>query len=273
MDTERKWAAITPKAFTATGGQYGQISIASTVGFKVKQKVQIKGASLLTLQLEIKAVNSDTSLEVGPVGKITERTDLTAYIAGSTIEAPRQDRPSIDIKEHERFVYAEEPIMAKRVIPVDRFGNYFHTGNPIPVQLSDGSINIGVVEANLEVHSTHLDDSPVAGRVHDSIRIGDGVTQAKIDPKNRSFSTNRYEKLLGFLANMNFMKLANPEAIVPSFAGDTATVEYLQAGNVVGRAIARFVDDSDWDITLESYINNDDGSILLDDDGTPLFLD
>ena len=185
MLTERKWAAIAPQAFTANGTQYGVITVASTLDYRVKQKVIIKGDSLLTLtELEVKEVISETQLAVGKLGNITERFDLSAYTtaANSTLEAPRQDRSKINPDVYNRVIFEEEPILANRNILVDRFGRHYHTANPLPVQLSDGAINIGTVQANIEVHSTHLDDSPVAGRVHDSFRLGDGVETAEIKP-------------------------------------------------------------------------------------------
>ena len=139
MNTERKWAAIAPLAFTADGGECGQVTLASTVGFKVKQTVFIKGDPLPDLQLEVKAVQSDTVLEVGAKGNIQDRQDLTLYTtaANSTIEAPRQDRPSIPQKEYERAVYEEEPTMAKRVVPVDKQGNLIDECNPNPVAVQN----------------------------------------------------------------------------------------------------------------------------------------
>ncbi len=186
---------------------------------------------------------------------------------------PKQQVRSINkITEHEH----EDNLDAKRVTWVDKDGNPglgTTPSNPIHAQLSDGSINIGTVNAELEVQLSHIDDDPDSGDVHDSVRIGDGTTEAKIDPLNRSFSTNRYEKLLGLLANANWMKLGDFEEIVPIFAGNVATLEYKQDGAIIGRAICTFVTDSDWNIELERYINESNGDQLLDDDDSFLFLD
>jgi hypothetical protein len=174
MDTERKWEAIAPRAFTANGGQFGTVTVASTVGFKVKQNVIIKGDSLLDLvNLEVKSVLSETLLEVGKKGDIQDRFDLTAYTlaANATIEAPKQDRSKIDIKEHERAVYAEEPIMAKRVIPVDRIGNYFHEGNPFPVKVN------GITIENIDVALSHNGEKPQPNN-GDTVAIGNNKTGA-----------------------------------------------------------------------------------------------
>lgn len=163
MDTERKWEAIAPRVLTSDGGAYGQVDIASTVGFKVKQKVLIKSNTNITLTLEVKQVQSDTRLIVGPQGKINLTSDLTGYLVAdsATIEARIQDRSNIDIKQHERAVYAEEPIMAKRVIPVDRIGKYFSTLNPFPVQVTSsppvGSANTPTItEFTIAAASTEV---------------------------------------------------------------------------------------------------------------------
>ena len=85
----------------------------------------------------------------------------------------------------------------------------------------------------------------------------------------------RYEKLLGLLQNANWMNLANFECIVPSFSadGETITLDYLEGDIIVGQAIFQYTTDFDWSIKLKKYINDDDGSILLDDDDSELFLD
>lgn len=68
----------------------------------------------------------------------------------------------------------------------DENGNPYGPDNPLSVQLSDGSVNIGTVNAELEVQLTHLDNDPDAGDVHDSIRIGDGVEELAINADNEA---------------------------------------------------------------------------------------
>ncbi len=274
---EKRLVAVPPQSFTADGGADGIITIADTRPFKVKQEVILTANTLPNLDdVEVKRVISPTQLAVGPKkGNIDTRTDVSAYTVAlsGAISANEQKRPSIPLEESTRAVYEEEPTVAWRSMLVDKFGREYRPDNPFPVQLSDGSINIGTVNAELEVQLSHKDDYLHPGDIHDSVRIGDGVTEVKVDPQNQSLSTNRYEKLLALLANANWMKLADFDAIVPVFAGDVATLEYKQNGAIIGRAICTFVTDSDWDIVLQRYINDDDGSILLDDDGSYLFLD
>ena len=133
MAIEKKWESIPVRLFVANGGTEGQVTLQSTIDFKVKQRVIIKGLSVPDLHLEVKRVVSETILWVGKPGDIDFRENLSSYLAStSTIEAHEQPRNAIPDKEYERAVYAEEPIVAKRNILVDRLGRYFHSLNPFP---------------------------------------------------------------------------------------------------------------------------------------------
>lgn len=57
----------------------------------------------------------------------------------------------------------------------DENGNPFSPTNPLHVQLSDGSVNIGTVNAELEVQLDHTGANP------DSVQIGDGVETLAIN--------------------------------------------------------------------------------------------
>jgi hypothetical protein len=92
-----------------------------------------------SLSLEVKKVISPTQLMVGPVGaKMTDRQNLSQYTLDKnpTIRAEEQDRPGIPTEQHERAVYAEEPILAKRTIAVDEFGNYYNDQNLFSVNVA-----------------------------------------------------------------------------------------------------------------------------------------
>lgn len=137
MAIEKKWEAIPPRAFTADGGTEGQVSISSTIDFKVKQKVILKANSQSGTLLEVKRVVSETLMIVGLPGNINNKSDISTYTVAdsATIESLEQDRVNIPYQEHENAVYAEEPIVAKRVIQVDRLGRYFHVDNPFPSEI------------------------------------------------------------------------------------------------------------------------------------------
>jgi hypothetical protein len=144
MAIERKWDRIPPRAFALNGGANGSVFLNSTRNFKVKQKVVVSATGLPDLPLEVKRVISPTQLIVGPVSsKMTERQDLSDYLTSinPTIRAEEQDRPGIPTEQHERAVYAEEPIMAKRTISVDEYGNYYNDANPVAIKLPDSTTN------------------------------------------------------------------------------------------------------------------------------------
>lgn len=276
MAIEKAWERVSPRAFTADGTADGIITLPFALDFKVKQRVTLRANTVQSKVVEVKRVLSPTQLKVGPIGFGLDKTEnVSAFTVAlsATVEADEQPRPAIPEREFWRAMFAEEPTVAMRSHLVDYYGRSYEVNNPLPVRLSDGSVNIGTVNAELEVQLSHQDNSPDPGDVHDSVRIGDGVTEAKVDPQNRSFSTNRYEKLLGLLSNANWMKLGDFEAITPIFVGDVATLEYKQDGAVIGRAIFTFVTDSNWNLQLERYVNDADGQPLQDDDGSLLFLD
>lgn len=178
MAFEKVWLAVPAKSFTSNGTAQGVVTVASTKGLYAKQKVFLRGTAQTTTQLEIKRVVSKTQLWVGPI-----KTDIKAYsdisnfttAAASTIEAPEQPRPAIPQVEMDRATFEEEPVVARRVVLVDELGNKYSTDNPLPTQLSDGSINIGTVNAEIEVQLSHVDNDPNFGDVHDSVRVGDGI--------------------------------------------------------------------------------------------------
>lgn len=182
---EKRFASVPPQAFTANGTDRGVITVADTRLFKVKQEVILMASALPNLDtIEVKKVISPTQLMVGPRNPdIRAYTDVSLYTTAalSFIFSNEQKRPSIPMEEFWRAVYEEEPTVALRTMLVDKYGNDYRTENPLPVQLTDGSINIGTVNAELEVQLSHLDDDPNSGDVHDSVRIGDGKDELAVN--------------------------------------------------------------------------------------------
>lgn len=184
MANERLWDSIGPVAFTANGGSDGVVTVASVAGMRVKQLVTIQSNTQQPSQekLEIKKVLSLTKIIVGPVktnGQFMTRANLSAYLVADSatikiLEQPKSKPPAADIIA---AVYEQEPVVGIRTFGVDELGRPYNTKNPLPVQLSDGNINIGTVNAELEVQLSHKDNDPDAGDVHDSLRIGDGVNE------------------------------------------------------------------------------------------------
>jgi hypothetical protein len=131
MAIEKKWAAIAPVAFIASGSRRGRVTIASTAGFRVKMEVAIGHPTLPTLLLEVKRVLSATQMDLGdPAKSINDRTDLSAYDFQAYVFADEQIRPDIPLKEIERALYEEEPVVAKRVVPVNQFGQVNSPASP-----------------------------------------------------------------------------------------------------------------------------------------------
>jgi hypothetical protein len=142
MAIEKKWEEVPQQLFTADGTVNGIITVASVAGYFVKQMISIQSLTQPPQRLQIKRVLSPTKIKVGPSDKsIKTETDVSLYLVseGSVIYAAEQERTHIPTEEHERAVYAEEPIVAKRVISVDEFGRYWNYNNPFPVSIEESS--------------------------------------------------------------------------------------------------------------------------------------
>lgn len=335
--TERMYLTIPPTALTADGTVEGVISIANTYCFKVGQCVLFKqGATFL--KAKIKQILSETQFIVIDMSEsvtTNKKLDMSGFLAGSTVElmgnAKERKRPVIDLLEIQRAVYEEEPTVALRSHLVDWLGRSYDTTNPMPVQLSDGSINIGTVNAELEVQLSHKDNFPDAGDVRDAVNVVDNFLIKRFEKINNityegladqgslpseakwritrtikqpngdlvtsivgdtsydqvwndrailfspatpiDFFDRKWEKILPILNNANFLKLGNFDAVVPSFSGNIATINYFEGGANIARITVRYVHELDWDMNLESFINDTNNDILLDDDGSPLILE
>lgn len=195
---EKRLKAVPPQLFTANGAADGLITLADACQFKVKQQVFLFAATLPNLdQIEVKQVISDTQLYVGPKGgAITTRTNVSAYTValGSAIAANEQLRPSIPFEELTRAVYEEEPTVATRVIMVDKCGDKYGPGNPLPIAF-DGTIAVGNVtiqdddgdelginsDGSINVNVINSPDDPGLFIVHNEISsVAAGVETAVI---------------------------------------------------------------------------------------------
>ena len=185
--TEKRYLEISPKSFTADGTVLGLITISSTYRFKVGQSVIVKSSTQPDIKVKVQKVISETQLIVIDVSEsVTTRKklDMSMYLLAdaATIELLEDKRPVIDLHEIQRQVYEEEPTVALRSHLVDWLGRSYDKANPMQVELSDGSISIGTVNAELEVQLSHKDNDPNTGDIADSVRIGDGVNELTINP-------------------------------------------------------------------------------------------
>jgi len=185
MAIERVYKAIDPVAFISDGENSGVINITDTFCFKVKMIVILNADGMVPARFQVKRVNSKTQMILGQVKtSLHNRSDLSAYLLSlnSTVSAPEQPRPDIPDVDYNRATYEEEPTVAHRRILVDKYGLPYTIDNPMPTQLSDGSIEIGTVNAEIEVQLSHQDNVPDVGDVADSTQIGDGVEILQINP-------------------------------------------------------------------------------------------
>lgn len=155
MAIEQKWPAVAPQPFTADGGAQGQIAAADVRGVKVKQFIVIKATGQPDLRVQVKRVVKKTGkITVGPPsdqqtqGKAGLRTttDLTAYtlLAGAFFYAEEQDKVRVKKDDQDAATYEQEPTVARRVVQVDQFGDFYDDDNRVPVKF-DGGITVGNV--------------------------------------------------------------------------------------------------------------------------------
>lgn len=194
MFVEKKRLGVSPRPLTVDGSVHGLVHVSDARGFYVKQKVYLKSATQPDLLVEIKRFNSLTSFYVGPLppdGKIKDRTDVSAYTVadGASIGASEQDRPGIKEDEHERAVYMEEPVVAKRTILVDELGALYGKDNPIPVSAPAAGMAPGSFD---EVNIVRdFDDNPIQYE----FKLN-GTIVGKIDVSyNVSSSAVKYKKV------------------------------------------------------------------------------
>lgn len=218
MALEKRFPAVTPQLLTSDGGTKGVVTVADTCLFKVKQEVILSGSGLENLELEVKRVDSSTQMRLGPrSSNIKDYANLTSYTtaAGSFVFTNEQNRPNIPFEEYQRAMYEEEPVVAIRSIMVDKYGNLNDADNPLYVQLSDGSVEIGTVNAEIEVQLSHIDNFPDTGDVADSVRVGDGVEIMQINPDG-SINAN-------IIPSSSAVKIVNTYNSITSVATDTPT--------------------------------------------------
>lgn len=332
--SERKFYRIEPINLSSNGTSDGIVTIESTYGFKVNQKITLRSDALQPRIYKVSRVESETQFRVSsledPIFKYADISDMLVS-DNAVVVLPEQKRPSIDPVDIQGMVFEEEPTVALRSHLVDWLGRSYGENNPLAVQLSDGSIDIGTVNAELEVQLSHKDDFPDSGDVRDAVNVVDGflirrfekidnveyegiadqgslpseakwrITRTVKQPNGdlvtsivgdtsydqvwddrdslfspvapTDFFDRKWEKILPILNNANFLKLGNFDSVVPSFAGDIATLNYFEGGANIARITIRYVHELDWDMGIETFINDSNGDILLDDDGSSLILE
>jgi len=126
MAREQRWEPFGPVALTLDGGADGKITIPNTCGLHTKQVLIFKSSTIESVKkLEVKKVISSTEFIVGPIGKsISTCQDMSAFTIadGTVVWTQEQPRPNITPHEIARAEFEEEPVVAKRTIPVNKLG-------------------------------------------------------------------------------------------------------------------------------------------------------
>ena len=176
---EKRWKAVPPQNFTASGTATGKITVTDASLFKAKQKIIVVSNTQPNLNLQVQSVDTATELHVGPIGSsLTTRTDLSLYLVADTanIYANEQPRSSVPEEQVERITYEEEPVVARRVVLVDKLGDKIDEDNPLPVNIDDVTFT-----GDINVKLTDKDNDPDPGDVADIVRIGDGTDELAIN--------------------------------------------------------------------------------------------
>lgn len=165
MALERKWLAVAPQAFTLDGTSLGVVTIADTAGFYTKQSVAVSSDDQQTRQLQVQEVLSSTQLVLGSIGPkvgTTNFVDMSGYLVSdnSEILAPSQNKNNIPDKDHYAAVYEADPIVADRVIFVDKYGRFYDQNNPLPIGSAGGG-GLAPTDFDDVKISRDADDDPI----------------------------------------------------------------------------------------------------------------
>lgn len=124
--TEKRILAVDPQLITANGNAKGRIVVPTSYLFLVGQLVTLVDDIGNNVEYQIKRI-VDKFIFLGNKGKgINDRCDLRQWqiVNNPKISAIEQERPNIPSDQIQNFQYAEEPIMAQRMISVDHLGRY-----------------------------------------------------------------------------------------------------------------------------------------------------
>ena len=311
---EKRWIAVPAQTFTSDGTAQGQLTVSDATLFKVKQVVILVSNTVPGRDdLEVKRIPDKNTILVGPKGgNIDTRTDLSAYLVtdGASIAANEQQRSKVPEQEIERLTYEEEPTVARRSILVDKMGDKIdsvtdnHGVNRLAV---DGQFTAEVdVQVDVDIEgvydaTTNPDPDNIAVIAHERSVATDKTKQNqrvtakrgsvdtsdvsmdvslhdsngdRISPTNPLVTSSAYEKFFNLISSSSWMKSAEYNKVIPTFAGNDLTLTYKEDNAILGEAvITNYVSNTAWNIELKRYLDEDDGSVLQDDDGSFLNLD
>jgi len=141
MALERSWFSAT-QSFTLDGNASGLITVADSAGFYVGQIVQLSSNTQSSTNYKIKRIEGKTKIYVGPAVRQDGQpfhtyANVSNFLVSDSakIYAAEQGKPTIKPDEWEQNTHEHEPILAKRVINVDQYGNHYTQDNPMPVTM------------------------------------------------------------------------------------------------------------------------------------------
>ncbi len=122
MAYESFWSEVRTNSSATSSG--GMVSVSSTFGFYVRQKVTVSGGSSVTHGV-VKEVVSGSVIRIGDEGGTYPGTsyDLSTYPVGSSVYAPFQPIVFEGNFSPMQLAYENEPIKAIRVLIVDQAGS------------------------------------------------------------------------------------------------------------------------------------------------------
>lgn len=243
---ERKWNTVPAQLLTANGTTLGVVTVASTYGFKTKQTAFLQNTTS-SITVQIKRVLSHTKMIVGYVDQRISSwkpLDISAYTiaSGASIGAEEQNKNNIPSDDHYSAIYESDPIVADRVILVDKFGDLFGDDNPLPIAF-DGTVTVG----NVTIQDDDGDELEI--NVDGSINVNQ--TQPILDPfiANVPIVTANTEYNFLFPANTKKFLIRVRSGLAKTqlafVSGDTGTLfvtlnagcVYIEDVNVAGKTI------------------------------------
>lgn len=245
MALERSWFSAA-QAFTLDGNASGLITVADSAGFYVGQIVQLSSNTQTSVNYKIKRIEGKTKIYVGPSIRQDGQpfhtyANVSNFLVSdlAKIYAAEQSKPTIKPDEWEQNTHEHEPILAKRVITVDQYGNHYTKDNPFPIDINGAQINVD----NLDVNVQLTDKESAPGKAdYDITRIGDGISELTITKAQSGNVTgvNTVNKAKLFTKPFNKMTVLSKND-----DGDPLTIKTQYNGLNV--QLATFIYDADGD--------------------------
>lgn len=236
--TRSSGTQITPK-----GANQGNVLVDPRTGQPVDVVTDVDGVRRIAVDANITAqipqiqVELDYNEDSVQIGDPNTQTTLKINPDGSidsNVEIDAGDGDNVGLKVQDRTVTPSDGQYNKRVTA------------------KTGSVNTDTTSMDVSLHDHQ----------------GNEFTTLNPMPVTAS-----YEKFFAPIAASKWMELGNYDEVIPSILGANLTLSYKEDGVLLGEALITNYALPNWSIKLTRYMAEDDGSLLLDDDDTPLFLE